>query len=204
MRTVRCSAFVQICARALCAGIQKKKDPCGSLFNLPKRSCYFLLPPLRPGLPGTPPCSSFERSGLPWLELPGSQPSGPLPTPWLHFCFAGGFTGPLVSQPVTVVPVSVTAAFDSRSPFNVPRVTVMAAPARTVPTNFESVMVTACATCQYTWLHASALPPCATTEKLVPVNAPVPSVPILKIHVAFEEPASVNTLPVDVAAASTQ
>src|SRR4051812_8153064 len=43
MRTVRCSAFVQICPRALCAGIQKKKDPRGSLFNLPKRRLLLLV-----------------------------------------------------------------------------------------------------------------------------------------------------------------
>jgi hypothetical protein len=43
-----------------------------------------------------------------------------------------------------------------------------------------------------------------TTEKLVPVSAPVPLVPILKIQIPLEGPLSVNTLPVDVAAAATQ
>lgn len=44
-------------------------------FYLPMR------PPLRPGFPGVPPRSSFDRLGSPWFELPGSQFSGPLPTP---------------------------------------------------------------------------------------------------------------------------
>jgi hypothetical protein len=42
-------------------------------------SLYRLFDPLRPGLPGVPPSSSFDR--LWWFELPGSQPSGPFPTP---------------------------------------------------------------------------------------------------------------------------
>src|SRR6202795_2024854 len=45
-----------------------------------------LLPPCRPGSPGVPPSSSLERPSLPWFELPGSQLSGPLPTPWLQCC----------------------------------------------------------------------------------------------------------------------
>src|SRR5947207_7245064 len=94
---------------------------------------YFLLPPLRPGLPGTPPSSSFERNGLPWFELPGSQPSGPLPTPWLHFCFGALVEPPPSAQAVSALPVSVTADFASASPLNVPRVSVMAAPERMVP-----------------------------------------------------------------------
>ena len=31
---------------------------------------YRYLPPLRPGLPGVPPSSSFELSSSPWLEFP--------------------------------------------------------------------------------------------------------------------------------------
>src|SRR6185503_9674526 len=61
-------------------------------------------------------------------------------------------------------------------------------------------MVTACATHHVT-LHAC--PPSITTEKLVPVSAPVPLVPILKSQVAFAGPLRVNT-PVSVAAASKQ
>jgi hypothetical protein len=87
-------------------------------------------------------------------------------------------------------------------PMNVPRVTVMSAPARIVPTKFESVIVAAWATHQYT-LHGTP-PPAMTTEKLVPVSAPVPPAPILKIQIPFEGPLSVNTLLVDVAAATTQ
>ena len=42
-----------------------------------------------------------------------------------------------------------------------------------------------------------------TTEKLVPVRAPVALVPILKIQMPVDGPASVN-VPVSVAAASKQ
>ena len=41
-----------------------------------------------------------------------------------------------------------------------------------------------------------------TTRKLVPVRAPVPLVPILKIQVSVADPTSVNVLPVSVTAAS--
>ena len=43
-----------------------------------------------------------------------------------------------------------------------------------------------------------------TTLKPVPVSAPVPRVPILKIQIPFAGPSSVSTPPVEVAAASTQ
>src|SRR5947207_15917837 len=76
---------------------------------------YFLLPPLRPGLPGTPPASSFERNGLPWFELPGSQPSGPLPTPRLHFVLVVPPMLPLV-QPTKATLVRVTSALASDRP----------------------------------------------------------------------------------------
>src|SRR4029077_1242978 len=46
------------------------------------RNLTYWLAGLRPGFPGVPPRSSFD--GLWWFELPGSQTSGPLPTPWLH------------------------------------------------------------------------------------------------------------------------
>src|SRR5688572_5806596 len=162
-------------------------------------SAYFLLPPLRPGLPGVPPSSSFERLGLPWFELPGSQPSGPLPTPWLQRCCGGLKVPP--PQPVAATPVRVTAAFASARPTKVPPVMVIAAPARIVPLKSEVVMVAASATHQYT-LHASA-PLAMTTWKFVPVRAPVPLVPILKIQVSVEDPSSVN-LPVSAASASKQ
>ena len=121
------------------------------------------LPPLRPGLPGVPPSSSFERKGLPWFELPGSQNSGPLPTPWFQ-CFSG-VTAP-VPQPVTVTSVNVTAAFAKAFPLQavvepaIP-VMVMATPARMVPWKPDVVIVTAASTHQFT-LHAS--PPSMTTE----------------------------------------
>jgi hypothetical protein len=106
---------------------------------------------------------------------------------------------------VTAVPVDVTSAFAQARPTNVPPnvppVLVMAAPARIVPTNREFVIVAAWATHHVT-LHGCA-PPAMTTEKWVPVRAPVPRVPILKIQVPFEGPLSVNT-PVNVAAAGKQ
>jgi len=92
-----------------------------------------------------------------------------------------------------VVPVVVTAAFARASPLKVPRVTVMASPARIVPTNCESVIVAAWATHQNTLLQGGGAPLGVTTEKLVPVRAPVPRVPILKIQVSVEDPLSVNT-----------
>ncbi len=104
-------------------------------------------------------------------------------------------------QPVAATPVSVTAAFAKARPATVPLVVVIAAPARMVPLKFESVIVAASATHQYT-LHASA-PSGVTTEKRVPVRAPVPPVPILNSQIPVEGPASVN-VPVSVAAASKQ
>jgi hypothetical protein len=77
----------------------------------------------------------------------------------------------------------------------------MAAPARIVPTKFEFVIVAAWATHHVT-LHGCP-PPAMTTEKAVPVRAPVPRVPILKIQVPFAGPSSVKT-PVNVAAAGKQ
>jgi hypothetical protein len=53
-------------------------------------------------------------------------------------------------------------------------------------------------------LQAGAAPLGVITEKLVPVSAPVPRVPILKIQIPVEGPLRVRTLPVDVAAASKQ
>ena len=84
----------------------------------------------------------------------------------------------------------------------------MAAPARIVPARFESVIVAASAVHQVT-LQACA-PPAITTEKLVPVRAPVGSAggvasadPILKVQIPFDGPSSVNT-PVNAAAAGKQ
>jgi len=44
----------------------------------------------------------------------------------------------------------------------------------------------------------------ATMPLLVPVSAPVPAVPILKIQTPFDGPASVNVVPVNVTAAALQ
>src|SRR2546430_11375567 len=107
----------------------------------------------------------------------------------------------LLPQPLPALWVTVTSAFDQPFPLNVPRVSVMAAPARMLPLRSESVIVAAWETHHVT-LHACA-PPAMTTEKLVPVRAPVPRVPILKVQLAFGGPVSVNT-PVNVAAASKQ
>src|SRR5688572_20169120 len=180
----------------------KKKRTLAGPFQCFDAEAYLLLPPLRPGLPGRPPSSSFDRKGLPWFELPGSQASGPLPTPWLHLLRE--VPPPRVaSQPLTVTSVKVTAAFASTLPLKgvvLPArpVTVMAAPARMVPWKRDVVMVAASATHQYT-SHDCA-PPAITTEKLVPVSAPVPPVPILKIHTALglPWPSSVRTVSVNV------
>ena len=83
-----------------------------------------MLPPLRPGLPGTPPTSSFEFEfepkgyvvALPWFELPGSQFSGPLPTPWLHLLRDLPPRPPDASQLVTATLVNVTADLAKASP----------------------------------------------------------------------------------------
>ena len=73
-----------------------------------------------------------------------------------------------------------------------------------VPWKFELVSVAAWATHQYTFGHAvPAASPAMTTEKLVPVRAPVPPVPILKIQTPSAGPSSVN-VPVNVAAAVKQ
>src|SRR4051812_16743266 len=79
---------------------------------------------------------------------------------------------PAAAQPVAAVPVIVAAAFAKASPLNVPRFRVTAAPARIVPTNCESVMVTASATHQKTLLQGGGVPAFVTTLKLVPVSAP--------------------------------
>src|SRR5207237_2762360 len=106
-----------------------------------------------------------------------------------------------LTQPVTVVPVTVTAPFAKACPKKLPWVRVMAALARIVPRKCESVMVASSATNQKT-LHGCP-PPASTAEKPVPVRAPVPLVPILKIQIPFAGPASV-AWPVNVAAASKQ
>ena len=58
-----------------------------------------------------------------------------------------------------------------------------------VPWKFESVSVAAWATHQYT---LQGEPPSMPTDKLVPVRAPVPPEPILKIQTPFEGPLSVS------------
>jgi len=81
-----------------------------------------------------------------------------------------------VTAPVgtEVVPVPPARA----SPLKVPPVTVMSAPARMVPWKFEAVSVASWATHQYTFGHSvPAASPAMTTEKPVPVRAPVPPVP---------------------------
>src|SRR5450830_1462470 len=98
---------------------QKEKGPSRVLFHTSRLQAYLLLPPLRPGLPGTPPTSSFEFGAkgntVLWFELPGSQASGPLPTPWLHLLC--DLPPPLVAlQLVTEKLVNVTAAFAKASP----------------------------------------------------------------------------------------
>src|SRR5205823_12453576 len=108
-------------------------------------------------------------------------------------------------QPFSVPPVSVTAALASARPLKapaVPTVAVMAAPARMVPLKFEVVIVTACATHQVTLQGLP--PPAMTTEKPVPVRAPVPLVPILNSQVSVEVPSSVNVVSVNVAPAGKQ
>jgi hypothetical protein len=70
------------------------------------------------------------------------------------------------------------------------------------PWKTEVVIVAAAAVCQYTF-DASA-PPAMTTLRPVPVRAPVPSVPILKIQVSLGPPVSVNVAVVNVNPASKQ
>ena len=117
---------------------------------------------------------------LPWFELPGSQPSGPLPTPWLHL---GRAVPPRLppSQPRNATSVSVTADLANARPSNgvagAPPAMVIAAPERMVPLKSALVIVAAWATHHVT-LHADA-PLSRTTEKSVAVRAPVPMVPIL-------------------------
>src|SRR3954468_20327883 len=112
------------------------------------------------------------------------------------------------AQPTIAVPLMLAAALAKALPLWVPRVSVMAAPARIVPARFESVIVAASAVHPVT-LHAWA-PPAITTEKLVPVRAPVGSAggvasadPTLKVQVALDGPSRVNT-PVNAAAAGKQ
>src|SRR5690349_13262877 len=150
------------------------------------RGCYCF----RPGFPGVPPFSSLDE--LWWFELPGSQPSGPLPTPWLHLPRSWPVPLPfLPAQPTTVVPVIVTSPTPEAPayalPSNVPRVSVIAAPARMLPMKCESVSVAAASTHHVT-LQAVA-PPARTTEKFVPVSAPGAT---LKTHVPLAGPLSVN------------
>ena len=78
----------------------------------------------------------------------------------------------------------------------------MAAPARMVPLKFEVVIVTAWAIHQVTLQGFP--PPAMTTEKPVPVRAPVPLVPTLKSQVSVADPLSVNVVRVNVAAAGKQ
>src|SRR4029077_11189290 len=109
---------------------------------------------------------------------------------------------PLVAQPVSAVPVVVTSAFDHAFPFKLPP-RVMAAPARMFPWKAEVVVVTACETHHVT-LHACP-PPAMTTEKLVPVSAPV-RLPILNVQTALALPPAsrVNVTSVAVKAAPVQ
>src|SRR5689334_19340398 len=189
-----------LCARIpMPAAPQKKQDPAGPV-SLSCDCRHQCRPPFLPGLPGTPPSSSFEREGLPWFELPGSQPSAPLPTPWLQACRGGGLLDE-PPHPVAVTPVTVTAAPARASPSNVPPVRVIAEPARMVPAKLEVVMVAAASTHQYT-LQAVA-PPAMTTWKLVPVSAPTAVLPTLNSQTALAGPTSVN-VPVTAAAASKQ
>src|ERR1035437_1094273 len=110
----------------------------------------------------------------------------------------------LPATPTRLVSVRVTVAFASALPVNVPRVMVIAVPARIVPLKFESVMVAASASHQDTLLACA--PPARTIVKLVPVRAPVPAVPILKIQTALALPCplSVNVVSVNVTAARLQ
>src|SRR5205823_10725972 len=76
------------------------------------------------------------------------------------------------TQPLRVLTsVNVTAAFAKARPTKLPRVSVIAAPERMFPLRSESVCVAAASDHQIT-LHACP-PPAMTTEKLVPVKAPV-------------------------------
>src|SRR3954462_10781348 len=70
-----------------------------------------------------------------------------------------------------------------------------------VPAKFDVVIVAACETHQTT-LHGW-LPPAITTERFVPVSAPVPSVPILKLQMPLDGSFSVS-VPVRAAAAGKQ
>src|SRR5688572_25642373 len=83
----------------------------------------------RPGLPGFPPVSSLD--GLWLFELPGSQPSGPLPTPWLHLVFTWTTFPPAGAQARMVEFVNVTAPVGAE--------VVPAPPARAFPTKVPPV-----------------------------------------------------------------
>jgi hypothetical protein len=115
-----------------------------------------------------------------------------------------GVEGPTEGvPPQREAPVTVTSSVAKAWPSKSPLVVLMDVPARIVPRKTESVSVAACAVHQNTLLlHAS--PPGMTTVKSVPVRAPMPPVPILKIQVSAADPSSVNTPPVYVADASTQ
>jgi len=88
--------------------------------------------------------------------------------------------------------VNVIAAFAKARPTKLPRVSVMAAPERTLPLRSQSVSVAA-ASDHHVTAHACA-PPAMTTEKLVSVKAPVdaPSV-TLNVQIPVAGPLSVNT-----------
>ena len=114
-------------------------------------------------------------------------------------------------QTETAEPVSVTAPVGKNgnpappakvAPLSIEPVDVISAPARMVPFRNDVVIVTASLTHQYT-LHGCP-PPAMITVKLVPVRAPPPPVPILKIQIPLAGPLSVNVPPVVVDAAATQ
>src|ERR1700682_4138230 len=121
-------------------------------------SRYLPLPPCRPGAPGTPPSSSLDRLGSPWFELPGSQPSGPLPTPWLQWV-RWPLPPPPVCPQVEMVLVSIVTAPVSamaRPSRVAPVVMVMLMFARMLPANAVVVpSVAELPTCQNTFNDAS-------------------------------------------------
>jgi hypothetical protein len=80
-------------------------------------------------------------------------------------------------QPVTVLPLRVTAPFAKTLPAILVPVRVMSAPAIRVPWNVEVVSVTACSAHQVA-LHG-LLP---LTVRLVAVRAPAPLATIKKVH----------------------
>src|SRR6185436_10555114 len=112
--------------------------------------------------------------------------------------------GGVLPQVATSVLVKVTAAFARARPLRLPSVTVMATPERMFPTTNESVMVAASLVHQNTLLSQVSPLPGRITEKLVPVRAPVPPVPILKIQTPSAGPSSVNVVRVNVTSAALQ